>query len=321
MNPQYSRAAIIYNPRAGQLKNGRAHRLVRAAETLRSLAKDVLLIPTVGPRTAGALAVEAVENGADLIIAAGGDGTISEVVNGMVNSHVPLGIFPAGTANVLAHEIGLKRDVIGAARQMAQCTPTRVSIGELETDSGETRFFVMMAGAGFDAQVIYHLSAGLKDKLGKISYFLGGLSRLGGELAELDVELEGQTRRCTFALISKVRNYGGDFEIAAEVMLSDNAFEVVLFEGRDSWKYLRYLLGVATKQLRRVPGVTFYRTGEIRLRPVDESVHLQADGEYIGSLPSTIRIRPDALTLLLPHAFAASQTRELAEVQAGFSRR
>jgi YegS/Rv2252/BmrU family lipid kinase len=304
------------------LKNGRAHRLVRAAEHLRSVARDVLLIPTIGPRTAGALAVKAIEDGANLIIAAGGDGTISEVVNGMANSHVPLGILPAGTANVLAHEIGLKRNVISAARQMADCSPRRVSIGEIVMASGEIRYFLMMAGAGFDAKVIYHLSAGLKDKLGKASYFLGGLRRLGGTLAELDVIIDGRRRRCTFALITKVRNYGGDFEIAAEVMLTDDQFEVILFEGQNSWRYLRYLFGVATKRLKNTPGVCFIRTGCVELRAVNESVHLQADGEYIGGLPIDIRVVPDALTLLLPNREPRRFRRESPEeVQAGLSRR
>ncbi len=262
------------------------------------------MIPTAGPRTAGLLASEAIANGAELIIAAGGDGTISEVVNGMRNSQVPLGILPAGTANVLAHEIGLKRNVVGAARQMAKCSPHRVSLGEIETASGELRYFLMMAGAGFDAQVIYHLSADFKDKLGKASYFLGGLSKLGGSLQELDAVIDGQTTRCTFALISKVRNYGGDFEIAAEVLLGDQNFEVVLFEGRNSWRYLRYLLGVATRHLKHTPGVRFFRTDSVELRPVAENVHLQADGEYIGSLPIRIRMIPDALTILLPDTYS-----------------
>jgi diacylglycerol kinase (ATP) len=301
------------------LKNGRAHRLVRASETLNAIACEVLLIPTVGPRTAGPLSMEAIENGASLIIAAGGDGTISEVVNGMVNSQVPLGILPAGTANVLAHEIGLSRNVVSAARQLAGCVPRRVSIGEITMASGAVRYFLMMAGAGFDARVIYHLSAGLKDKLGKASYFLAGLGRLGGTLPELDAVIDGETRRCSFALISKVRNYGGDFEIAPEVLLSDNQFEVVLFQGQNSWLYLRYLFGVVTKRLKHTPGVSFWRTSGIDLKPVDDDVHLQADGEYIGTLPTRIRIVPDALTLLVPEPWDRRFGRQLHAVQTAFS--
>ena len=287
------------------MKNGRAHRLVRAAEILSATARDVQLIATHGPRTAGTLARQAIENGADLIIAAGGDGTISEVVNGLAHSHIPLGILPAGTANVLAHEIGLPRNPIGAARELSACSPHRVSLGEIETAAGEIRYFLLMAGAGFDAKVIYHLRAEWKDKLGKLSYFLGGLGRMGSGLSELEAVFDGRVRRCSFALISKVRNYGGDFEIASHAQLSDDSFEVVLFEGRNSWRYLRYLWGVATRHLERTPGVSFARTGGVALRAVDEHIYLQADGELIGRLPATIRIVPDALTILLPERFRA----------------
>ncbi len=275
--------------------------MVRAGEDLRSITRDVLLIPTTGPRTAGALAIQAVRNGADLILAAGGDGTINEVVDGLANSHVHLGILPAGTANVLAHEIGLKCNVIGAARQMGNCVAERVSLGRIDTASGESRYFLMMAGVGFDALVIYHLSASLKDKVGKLSYFLGGLGHVGRTLTEFEAITDGGAHRCSFALISKVRNYGGDFEIAAEVNLRDDQFELVLFEGRSSWRYLRYMAGVATRNLGRTPGVCFARTDGVELRGLGQGdVYLQADGELIGKIPATIRIVPDALTLLIP---------------------
>lgn len=305
----YNRAVIIYNPRAGQLKKGRAHRLVRAGETLRGMARDVILIPTHGPRTAGELACTAIGDGADLIIAAGGDGTISEVVNGMANSQVPLGILPAGTANVLAHEIGLRRNVVDAAAQMTDCVPIRISLGQIEMRQVDFResshYFLLMAGAGFDAEVIYQLNAGWKDRLGKLSYFLGGLQRIGPNLAELDVsshaETEsGQAYRCSFALISKVRNYGGDFEIATSADLRADTFEVVLFQGRNSWRYLWYLFGVATRSLSRTPGVHSFRADCVSLYAADATVRLQADGELIGRLPATVRIVPDALTLLMP---------------------
>ena len=303
--PLYKRAAVIYNPYSGQLRDERAHRLVRAAEILQNIAPDVLLIPTKGVRTAGALAAAAIENGADLIIAAGGDGTISEVVDGIAGSHVPLGVLPAGTANVLAHEIGLDLRVIEAARQLARCRPTRVSLGRLETPGAEARHFLMMAGAGFDAGIIYELSSGLKNRLGKLSYFLGGLGRMGRRLGELDVTFDGQTRRCTFALASKVKNYGGDFEIARNVTMRDPFFELVLFQGTNSWGYLRYLVGVARKKLEGMRGVSIVHSRRLQFRAApDDCVYLQADGELIGRLPSdqplTLTIVEDGLTLLLP---------------------
>lgn len=299
---------MIYNPHAGHLRNATGKRLDRAREDLKHVASDVQFIATCGPRTAGQLALDAIAAGADLIIAAGGDGTINEVINGLANSPVPLGILPAGTANVLASEVGLKRNLAAAAKQMAGCMPERVPLGMVQFPSGEKRHFLLMAGVGFDAEIIYHLSANWKEKLGKFSYFLGGIRRIGKRLSEFEVRIDGVARPCTFALISKVRNYGGDFEIASEVRLHDEAFEVILFEGTNSWRYLLYLVGVATRHLAHTPGVCFSRATTMELSArTEKGVYLQVDGELLGKLPARISMGSDYITLLLPKYPARSQ--------------
>jgi diacylglycerol kinase (ATP) len=308
--PQYQRAVIIYNPQAGQLRRGGLDGLQRAAEILGGCAAQVELVPTEAPRTAGRAAAEAIRKGADLIVAAGGDGTISEVAEGLAYSHVPLAILPAGTANVLAHEARIPRSITRAASGIGDLVPHRVPLGCIEIRGEEARYFVLMAGAGFDAQIIYELHDPLKMRLGKLAYFLGGVQFLGRRLEEVDVTFDGARKRCSFALISKVRNYGGDFEIATQVRLEDPEFEVVLFEGSDSWRYLRYLAGVATRRLAHLDGVCFARTRSVDLESVNgHPVYLQADGELIGALPARIRMVPDALTLLLPERQSAKESR------------
>ena len=284
--------------------------LRRAAEILGGYVEHVDLVPTDAPRTAGRTAAEAIRNGADLIVAAGGDGTISEVAEGVAHSAIPLAILPAGTANVLAHEACIPRSITRAASGIGDLVPHRVPLGCIETGSEKHRYFVLMAGAGFDAKIIYEMHDPLKVRLGKLAYFLGGLASLGKRLGEVDVVFDGARKRCTFALISKVRNYGGDFEIASEVRLEDAEFEVVLFQGTDSWRYLRYLVGVATRRLASIDGVCFARTGSVDLEPAEGvPVYLQADGELIGALPARIYMVPDALTLLLPERKMAKQVR------------
>jgi len=113
-----------------------------------------------------------------------------------------------------------------------------------------------MAGAGVDAHIVYHLDPILKAKLGKLAYWAGGGKQFLRRLEEFEVEVNGKKHHCSFALISKVRNYGGDFEIASEVRLEDEEFEVVLFEGPNPWRYVIYMAGVAVKQAARLPGVT-----------------------------------------------------------------
>jgi diacylglycerol kinase (ATP) len=122
---------LIYNPRAGRILRSGGE-LIRKTETaLREAGHNLTLAPTTGPRTAGAIARAQIARGADLIVVAGGDGTINEALDGIAGASVPLGILPAGTANVLATEMKLGRDPAAAARKLHQWTPRSVAIGEL----------------------------------------------------------------------------------------------------------------------------------------------------------------------------------------------
>jgi diacylglycerol kinase family enzyme len=254
---------------------------------------------------AGALAREHVAQGADLIVVAGGDGTINEAAEGMVGSDVPLAILPGGTANVLAMETKLGGNLERVARRMGELKPRRISLGHLTCDGGKvSRYFLLMAGIGLDAHVVYNVRPGLKAKTGKFAYWVAGWSLLGRRLPEFDVEIAGERTRCSFALLSKVRNYGGDFEIARSVTLMDDHFEVVLFEGATSTRYVKYFTGMALNKLEGMSGVTVKRAAEIRVgEPADQRAHIQIDGELAGRLPAELKIVRDALTLLVPESY------------------
>jgi diacylglycerol kinase (ATP) len=262
----------------------------------------VTAVPTTGPRTAGDIARRHIEGGADLILAAGGDGVINEVAEGMVGSHVPLGILPGGTANVLATEMKLGKNMLRAAERLEECRPRRISIGRITCDGARvSRHFLLMAGAGLDAHIVYHVNAALKSRTGKFAYWVAGWSLVGRRLPQIRVEAGGAAYQCSFALLSKVRNYGGDFEIARDVTLFDDQFEAVLFEGRSSTPYVKYLAAVALRRLAGAKGVTVFRADHLTLTgPADDRVYLQIDGEYVGRLPAEVRVVKDALTLLVP---------------------
>ncbi|MGA2580061.1 MAG: diacylglycerol kinase family protein [Bryobacteraceae bacterium] len=296
----------MYNPFAGKMGDKGLKRLSDAAEILREAGHDTWLVPTQGPGTAGAIARRSIADGAELILAAGGDGTINEIAEGVAFSDVPLGILPAGTANVLANEMGLAASIERAAASLPECVPTRISMGRLQCVNGaeRTRLFLLMAGIGLDARIVYNMSLPLKASLGKLAYWIGGFSLIGRDLDEFEVLVEGRRVSCAFALISKVRNYGGDLEIAQSASLLDDRFEVVLFEGRNSFRFLSYLARVALRKLTGVPGISLIRTGSVCLPgATGPRVYIQVDGEYAGHLPASVEIVPDALTLLIPEAY------------------
>lgn len=261
-------------------------------------------VPTTGPNTAAAIVRECISKGADAILAAGGDGTINEIVNGMIGSPVPLGILPVGTANVLACEMGMRTHAPAAAELLDSAVAARIAAGRIDSGSSAGRHFLLMAGIGLDAMIVYHIDAEMKAKLGKVAYWIGGFQQLGKKLIEFDVRANGETHRCSFALASRVRNYGGDLNIARQVTLFADDFELVLFKGANSLPYLKYFAGVLTNQLPRISGVEVVRASSVEVSAAaDPRVYIQIDGEYAGRGPAKFEIVRDAVTLLVPPEF------------------
>src|SRR5439155_13258564 len=117
-------------------------------------------------------------------------------------------------------------------------------------------------------------------------------------------EIDGQGYRCSFALLRQVRHCGGDLRIARSVSILDDTFEVVLFAGKRTSRYLKYLTGVAVNQLDGMSGVTILRAHRARFSAADdERVYMQIDGEYAGRLPGQVEIVADALTMLIPEGY------------------
>jgi diacylglycerol kinase family enzyme len=234
----------------------------------------------------------------------------------MANSDVPLGILPAGTANVLANELGIGKTMERAAEVLADSLQERVALGVISSETSrdpETsrheasrRYFLLMAGAGLDADIVYHLDQRMKAAFGKVAYWVGGFSKVGRRIPEFTVQADGREYRASFALLSRVRNYGGDLEIAPTISLLDDEFEMVLFEGESSLGFLKYMLAVVVHRQRAMRGITIVRTRQATFSaPGDLKIHLQVDGEYAGLAPARVEIVPNALTLLVPPGFRA----------------
>jgi len=301
------RAAIIYNPVARSLSRS-MHLLERAVAVLGRQGIEAHLVGTTAPASAGSQTRREIEAGCDLIIAAGGDGTVNEVANGMLHTRVPLAILPGGTANVLARETHMSTNLAKATDELHTMRPVRIAAGSLRIGGAEPRTFVCMAGAGLDAEIVYHLNLDLKAAFGKFAYYVGGFSRAFYPLNEFEVVVDGQRHEASFALISRVRNYGGDLEIARGASLLRNEFEIVLFRGKQSLKYVPYLVGVAIGQAHRMSGYTALRGRSVTCSAVNgERIFAQVDGELAGRLPLAAELIPDALTLLVPPTYLAKE--------------
>jgi len=299
-----SGGVLVYNPRAGRVL--RRPGLVEGIEAaLRPAFGDVRPVPTTGPDTAGAIAKREIAAGAETVFVCGGDGTVNEVAQALEGSGVPLGVLPGGTACVLANELGLGNDPGRAAAILATATPRDVAAGRLTRPDGSSRLFLLMAGAGFDARIVHSLNLKLKDRIGKLAYWAGALGQFGSKLEEFDVTIDGVARRCSFALVSRVRNYGGDVDLAKKASLLANSFEVILFEGRSVFLFPFYFLAILAGRASKTRGLTALTATKVVASVPDGEApaHVQVDGEYAGTIPATFEIVPSAIRLLVPAGF------------------
>jgi diacylglycerol kinase family enzyme len=274
------------------------------------------MIETTGPRSAGPQARAAVEDGADLIIACGGDGTVNEVAQSLSGTGVPVGILPGGTACVLANEIGIGNSLVRAARLLAESEPCDVSTGILRQGESSTSF-LLMAGIGFDALLVHELDLETKERWGKLSYWWAAVRELGRRLDVFTISVDGVAMSGTFAIVSRVRNYGGDVEIARGASLLADDFEIVVFR-TTSVVRLAWLLatGVLTGTLDRKHDVSVLRGRTVDARSDADPLHVQVDGEATGSLPASIEVVPRSMRLMIPRKWLEKERRRVALAQA-----
>lgn len=233
-----------------------------------------------------------------LIMAAGGDGTINEVVNGMTGSSVPLAILPLGTTNVLARELGVPQNPEGAVEIALSAEPKTVSLGRIEpsSPSGSVRYFCLMAGIGFDAQAVHDMNPAIKNFSGELAYILSGFINLVSyRPAELDVIMDGKRYHCCQVIIGKSRKYGGNFKITPGADLLKPSFQACLFQGHDRIDLLRYVASILRGTHAKLPDVLLLEGSDIEIRG---EAHIQVDGDYLGRSPARLSIAENALRLI-----------------------
>jgi len=298
-----TRGVIVYNPTAGQ--KDRRQQINGVIDRARGQGIELINAPTTGPGDATEIVKTFLKRGLDVVVASGGDGTISEAAAGMVGSAVPLAVLPAGTSNVLAVELGIPRDVDAAEALLTEGVPTPIPIAD-----AEGRPFLMWAGAGLDARVMGKMNLTLKRLLGRGGIFFTAANQFARyEFPRLEVEIDGQKHDATFAVISRARHYAGNWIIAPNAKISGPAFEVLLFQHRDHAKLFRMFLemqrgnaGHLADGLARV-----VRGRDASIRSLEKyQVEVQVDGDCVLETPIRCRVRDETINLLLPHEEAVA---------------
>jgi YegS/Rv2252/BmrU family lipid kinase len=289
---------VIQNPAAGR---GRQHMFDRVLRRLRGLGAAVTVVRTQAPGDAEALARAAAAEGCARVVAAGGDGTINEVINGLSGSQVALGIVPLGTANVLAQEIGLTRDPDRIAAAIAGGALRRVSLGRVVSEAGRGRHFTLMAGVGFDAHVVADVDLALKRRIGKGAYVAEFARQLFAfKFPTYRVVVDGATHEAASVVIAKARYYGGPYSCAKDARLEDTEFHVCLFERPGALAAVRYGIALTGGRLEGRGDYRILRAAHVRVEgPAGDPV--QGDGDVIAALPLAVEMAPAALRLIVPN--------------------
>ncbi len=303
---------IIGNPIAG---GGAAFKIKKASDFLAGKGYDVKLMFTGRKGDAEAFAGEAASRPVRLVIAAGGDGTYNEVANGLVHSSVPMAILPLGTTSVLARELHIPLSLKKALAIALNGTIQTVHLGKI-TFTGDdslshqtsrvTRYFLLMAGIGFDAEATRGVNERTKKITGKGAYFLSGIKTLlhysPGPIT-LSIG-QGPTDSVPArkvngysAIIGKASCYGGAFKATPDARLAEPYFYVFVTHKKDRRSLFRYIIGVMTGKHITFRDISYFKAGEI---VVEGESPVQIDGDYEGTTPAKLEIERNALKLVTP---------------------
>lgn len=305
-------ATLIYNPFAGGKSQRREREILAAREILRASGLDVRATATAAPGAAKQLAEAAVRDGAELVLVCGGDGTVNEVVNGVAPARVPVGILPGGTANIIAKELNLPHHPVRAARSLPRWQPRRIPLGRAawtaESPSGPQRlerWFLSLAGIGFDAYIIQRLSWSFKINWGVAAYVVEAIRQaMRYGYPPFRLRFDSEERAPTFAVLHRAGHYAGWLPLAPRTNIFESKFAVCMFNSRRRARYFLYAAAILARQHLRLRDVESLDATRVSAELIDAgtTVRFELDGELVGALPATFEVVPDALTLLAPSA-------------------
>ena len=281
---------VILNPAA------RGARTQRLRNQVEKLVRGTILCTTSGAGEAEGLARHAVAEGYKRIVAAGGDGTINEVVNGIAGQNVALGLLPLGTMNVFAAELGLPANDLSTCWRIIQQNRSQ----RVDLPRANRKHFVQLAGVGLDAQAVKETSRTFKRNFGPLSYLISAVQIASRTPPVLRIESpDAVTNEGSFVLVGNGRLYGGRFPFFKQAVMNDGLLDVIVFKRLNYLDIIRYLQDVVFTPQISSPEVEYFQTKRLRVTSA-ENVPVEIDGELVGNCPVEFKIRAGGLRVLTP---------------------
>jgi diacylglycerol kinase family enzyme len=321
------KAALLYNPDSGGSRHRRESELNTVLAILSDANVDAHLIFTHSRAHAEEKARQAVLAGCDTVFACGGDGTIHNIVQVLANTPVALAILPMGTANALAHDLGLPMNIVGAAKAALRATSRRIALGKIQCQDFDnnrcTRYFVIAAGAGVDAALFHALTPGTKQRMGMAAYYAKAwhlwfsypMPHFQIEYIETDSNSDQPQRALITEMLGvRIRHFGGVLQqLAPGASLDRPDVRFILCRTASRLAYLAYVIRSLLRLNFHVPGIDLVHAsravcenvalaGDLSPRQKEnskqEKIYVEADGELLGTLPVEITVVPNALSVL-----------------------
>lgn len=295
------RTCVIFNPAA------RGEKARRFRRHLDVIGAESALRQTTAAGDARHLAAAAVAEGYETIVAAGGDGTLNEVINGLGDApngfeRARLAVLPLGTVNVFARELALPTKLDAAWEAIRRGQETRIDLPVVEHRAGsatERRHFAQLAGAGLDARAIERVHWPLKKKIGPLAYVWAGLEALLGRQSQITVAGGGHSATGELVLIGNGRLYGGSYQVFPGADLRDGLLEVCVFPRINWFTLLRCGPSLLLRNRLPAAAVEAFQAESFTLTsPTPTPV--EADGELIGHLPASFSLRRRCLRVVVP---------------------
>ena len=313
------KAALLYNPDSGGSRRRRESELNSVLAVLEEGGVDATLIPAHSRAHAEEKARQAVLAGCDTIFACGGDGTIHNIIQVLANTQVALAVLPMGTANALAHDLGLPMNIVGAANAALVGKPRRVALGQIRYQdfSGNScsRYFVIAAGMGVDAAMFHALTSETKRRMGMLAYyakcwhlwFSYAMTRFQIEYTASQPTANGPSRvQVTEMMAVRIRNFGGVLkEFAPGASLDRGDVRLILCRTASRFAYLAYVTCRLLRVNCNIPGIDLVHASKTVCQTISSldgsspaKIYVEADGELLGTLPAEISVVPHALTII-----------------------
>ncbi len=279
--------AVILNPAA------RSERAQKASALVHSLAGEGVIRYTDSPGAARRLAAEAAAEGCRIVVAAGGDGTVNEVANGLAGTAAALGVLPVGTMNVFAKELGLPMTMEAAWKVILAG-----ALREIDLPTANENRFVQLAGVGFDAEIVRQTSWRAKRRFGPLAYLFRAAQIASHTAPRLAVDIDGRTREASFLLIGNGRYYGARLPFFPDARLDDGVLDLLVFKNLGYVDLARTVAALLLGRLGDLTGVEYHQARRVTATST-ATVPVEIDGELFGSTPVTFQLG-DRLRVVVP---------------------